>query len=362
MLLQTPCEACGADLKFNPGTQSLSCDYCNHHMEIEGADDWGYEAQEEINLADYFHEEEESDGLVERYVAHCQSCGAETELEENQQSSICPFCATPLVVEQAQTLKKIKPKGLLPFYIERKEAVASYREWQDSLWFAPNDLKKRSATHDGFEGVYLPFWTYDADSISYYSGKRGDYYYVTVRTKDSDGNTVSKKERRTKWHYVQGRVCCSFDDILVPASQSLPQDKLEALEPWDLDNLVDYQDAYLAGYRSEIYQTSLQDGFYIAEEVMDDGIREQVRWDIGGDRQVIHSVDTRYTHATFKHILLPVWISSYQYKGKLYQILVNARTGEVQAERPWSWPKITAAILTAIAAFGLAYWAYKINS
>ena len=94
----------------------------------------------------------------------------------------------------------------------------------------------------------------------------------------------------------------------------------------------------------------MEQGFEIGKEIMDDKIRVAIRHHIGGDEQRIHSVSTQHSNISFKHILLPVWISAYKYKEKVYRFLVNARTGEVQGERPWSWIKIA---LTAIAVTGL---------
>ena len=192
MDLEIQCDECGAKLAFNPGNQALTCNYCNHTMEIEGGDN-AEEAFNEIDLDSYLKDFESQNEQVEQHVIHCQSCGAETELESNQQSARCPFCDTPLIIAQSQTKKSIKPKGLLPFQIEANEAREAFRTWIDDLWFAPNKLKKQRTQHDRFEGVYLPFWTYDCDTSSYYVGQRGEYYYVTVSTTDSDGKPTTKR-------------------------------------------------------------------------------------------------------------------------------------------------------------------------
>jgi len=113
---------------------------------------------------------------------------------------------------------------------------------------------------------------------------------------------------------------------------------------------VPYQDEYLAGFVAERYQVSVGRGFSIAQKTMDVGIRSAVRRDIGGDEQRISSVNTRHDHVTFKHLLMPVWSCAYRYNKKVFRFLVNARTGEIQGQRPWSYWKIFAAILIALAA------------
>jgi hypothetical protein len=139
----------------------------------------------------------------------------------------------------------------------------------------------------------------------------------------------------------------------VLASKSLPRKYANLLEPWDLKNLIAYADDYLSGFRAESYQVGLAEGFEIAKQVMDEGIRASIRRDIGGDHQRIHSVKTQHDNVTFKHLLLPVWMSAYEYRNKIYRILINARTGEIQGERPYSIGKIIFAVLCALAAIGL---------
>src|SRR5206468_1731582 len=108
-----------------------------------------------------------------------------------------------------------------------------------------------------------------------------------------------------------GVVSNQFDDILVMATANLPQKHLDALEPWDLQNLLPYKDEYLSGFVSQSYQVTLADGFNVARQIMDGTIRQSIEADIGGDHQQISTVDTRYNDITFKHILLPVWLSAY---------------------------------------------------
>jgi hypothetical protein len=140
-----------------------------------------------------------------------------------------------------------------------------------------------------------------------------------------------------------------FDDVLVVGSSSLPRELAEELEPWDVGNLVPYADEYLPGFIAERYQVDLRHGWSRAEERMEEVIRSDVKRDIGGDHQRIHSLDTTHGRVTYKHVLLPMWICSYRYRDKIYRFLVNARTGEVQGQRPWSWVKITLAALLVAA-------------
>jgi hypothetical protein len=201
----------------------------------------------------------------------------------------------------------------------------------------------------------VPYWTYDANTISAYSGERGEDYHVTESyTTRENGKTVTRTRqvKKTRWHRVSGTVTNAFDDVLVLASRSLPAACTTRLEPWDLENLAPFQPEYLAGFRTESYQVGLEEGMEQAKTIMDAAIRTAICRDIGGDHQRVHDVDTQYNDLTFKHVLLPLWLSVYRYGEKPYRFVVNARTGEVQGERPWSWVKITLAVLGALAVIG----------
>ena len=153
---------------------------------------------------------------------------------------------------------------------------------------------------------------------------------------------------------ASGTVWQNFDDVIVQAGRSLPPEIVDALEPWNLQKLVPYQDAFMSGFQAEAYQLDLGDGFERAKAAMDTAIRETIKKDIGGDHQRISSARTQFDGITFKHILLPVWISAYRYGEKTYRFLINGDTGEVQGERPWSITKIALAVVAVIIVLSLA--------
>jgi hypothetical protein len=207
------------------------------------------------------------------------------------------------------------------------------------------------------DGIYVPYWTYDAQTRSQYTGQRGTEYTVN-RTVMVDGKPQVRTEIRVRWSNVRGRVQRFFDDVLVLASKSLPRKYTEGLEPWDLSQLAPYQPKYLAGFRAEAYTVDLETGFADARQKMDRVIERDIKFDIGGDRQRISSVDTDVSAVTFKHVLLPVWMAAYKYRGQSYRFVVNGQSGRVQGERPYSaWKIAGAVVLGLIVAAGVAYLA-----
>jgi LSD1 subclass zinc finger protein len=345
------CSGCGAILKFKPGTHNLTCTYCGAENIIEPST----ETIEEIDFEKFIRTQYENEEKIDVVSVKCPACGAAITLEPNVTSDHCPYCSSNIVVEGGSTSTMLKPKSLLPFAVNREKATESFKNWIHKLWFAPSDLKQKAAKGK-LDGIYIPYWTYDAYTGTHYTGARGTYYYVTeTYTTTENGQTVTKTRqvRRTSWTSTSGHVNNRFDDILVIASRSLPGNYTQKLEPWNLKDLVPYNDKYLSGFRSESYQVSIVEGLEIAKERMIPEIRSTVYKDIGGDEQRIYTMNTSYNNVTFKHILLPIWISSYRYKDKLYRFLINGQTGEVQGERPYSAVKILLAVLAVIAIIAL---------
>ncbi len=354
------CTNCGGKLNFAPGEESLVCPYCNTKNEIEIDEEALEKAHTEIDYLNFINKQGvDTAPKVEVLTIKCDGCGAETTFDENVVSGNCDFCGSPLTSHDGHKANLIEPGGLLPFKIESKEGLKLYKEWLSGLWFAPGKLKSRARQAEKIAGIYIPYWTFDAQTSTDYRGRRGDDYEETETYYDDEDQEQTRTVTQTSWTSVSGNVSRFFDDILVAASNSLPKKYIQALEPWDLENLVPYDTKYLSGFRSESYQDSLEAGFEIAKQIMEDAIEDDIRSDIGGDHQEIDSANTAYDDITFKHILLPIWISAYKYNDKVYRFMVNGRTGEVQGERPISWLKVIFTILMFIAAGVGIYYLVK---
>jgi LSD1 subclass zinc finger protein len=344
---QFPCSHCGAKLQFLPGTDSLVCPYCNTKNVIS-------QSPIAVPLLDYLTYTEQAGLAPEAHdvlVVHCVTCGAQTQLGQDITSGRCAFCGSPVVAE-AQSKKLIKPSGLLPFLVNKAQADGLFRKWISGLWFAPSNLAKR-ADQAGIDGAYIPCWTYDTNTDTNYSGERGDDYTETETYTEFVNGRAETRERtvtKTRWSFVNGRVDNQFHDVLVLATQSLPPKHADHLQPWDLPHVVPYADEYLSGMSCQSYQIDLPHGFELAKGIMAGRIRRTIERDIGGDHQRITSMETNYRDIQFRHLLLPLWISAYHYNNKAFRFLVNARTGAVRGERPYSAVKIAGLVAGIIAA------------
>jgi hypothetical protein len=143
-----------------------------------------------------------------------------------------------------------------------------------------------------------------------------------------------------------------FDNILVPASELISKDLTQSMTQWNLTKAQNYNRKYLSGYKSELYQVGLPRGFNNGKGIMAEFIRSLIHRDIGGDHQIISSVNTRYDGVGFKLMLMPLWISAFLYKRKTFRFIINGQTGQVKGERPYSWIKIISLILLILIIVG----------
>jgi hypothetical protein len=329
-------------MAWDPAAAVMACDHCGNQQAVTPA---GTAVRE--------HAFAELARLPAKPVAKlgtafaCPSCDAHTE--SDLLSANCQFCGTPLVADPA-AIERVAPEAIMPFGVSKQQAGDALKQWTSSRRFAPSSLKKVSSA-ETFTGSYLPFWTYDSNTVSDYTGERGKHYYVTetyTETVNGQQVTQTRQVQHTSWHSAQGRVSRSFDDVLIPGTTKVETKLIRKLEPWELQTAEPFQQNYLAGFQTVRYDIEPEQGLESAKEQMARVIEADCRTDIGGDEQRVHTVDTAYHDLTYKLMFLPVWFLSYRHAGKLYQVMVNAHTGEVVGHRPYSAIKISLTILAAL--------------
>jgi uncharacterized CHY-type Zn-finger protein len=328
-----PCAACGAKLSFAPGTSELACEFCGARNAFAESD----QRVEELDFATWVAALAGRQETFEAQSVRCGKCGAEQMLGEGEFASSCAFCRGP-VVGQGYANRLVKPRSVLPFQVDREKAKALFRDWIRWQWLAPNDLRRYAQTDAGLDGVYLPFWTFDSSTVTDYTGQRGN-------TRDG----------KTSWTSVSGQVSLDHDDVTVLASPSLPDRLTTGLQSWDTSALVSFQPEYLSGFRAEAYRIGLEEAHAVARKKMEAAIASAIRRQIGGSEQRIDRSRTRYGAFTFKHVMLPAWISAYRYRDKPYRFVVNGQTGEVAGESPVSGWKVAMIVVFVLFLLYLNY-------
>ncbi|RED11841.1 TFIIB-type zinc finger domain-containing protein [Pontivivens insulae] len=342
-----PCGTCGSDLRYAPGERFLQCDHCGATDALGPPSPWDRSALEELPYAEAAAGDVPEAAIEETEVISCSSCGAQVEFNPDEHAAECPFCASPVVTDTG-THRHIKPRGVLPFTLSEQDGSDAMKTWLKGLWFAPNALKKYARSNQKLQGIYMPYWTFDAQTETPYRGQRGTEHRRTVGSGDN-----KRTETVVKWRPVKGHISHFFDDLLVIGSKTLPENHARKIAQYDLSALEPYRPEFLAGFRAEGYSVDLPSARIEADRQIEDGVRQLIRQDIGGDRQRIDDMQLRVSDVTFKHVLLPVWIAAYKFRGKSYRFVVNARTGQVAGERPYSPWKIAFAALLAALGIGL---------
>jgi predicted RNA-binding Zn-ribbon protein involved in translation (DUF1610 family) len=355
-----PCESCGSDLRFDPGKDRLVCDHCGNTQAIDHGPWTRTRAIAELDFERTLRALPEDPDFEVTRVSQCPNCGARVEFDPDVHATECPFCATPVVTDTGSS-RQIKPRAILPFTLEENQARAAMTEWLGSLWFAPSGLMQYARKGRKMNGIYTPCWTFDADTKSSYRGYHGTVYYER-HTIPSGKQSQTVMVPKVRWKPASGRVARYFDDVLVVASEALPEKFRTGVSNWDLSLLEPYAPEYLAGFRSESYTVGLKQALGHARIIMDRQILRDVRFDIGGDRQRVEHVETAVSNVTFKHILVPIWIAAYRYRGRSYRFVVNGQTGAVTGERPWSGVKIALAVGAAMILAAILGYFYAMNN
>lgn len=281
----------------------------------------------------------------------CNECGAIVEFPDGIVATKCSFCDSPHVLAQEARADLIAPESLVPFAIDRGAAVTSFKTWLGGLWFRPSDLRSKADISE-LRGVYVPFWTFDCEVTSHWTADAGYHYYVNESyTTTENGRRVTRTRRvqRTRWEPASGTRHDSYDDWLVCASQGVPGDLVDRMDDFDTGGLVAYAPQYLQGFLAESYALDLRAAWERGRAGIGESQVGRCASDVPGDTHRDLRASHQFADATFKHVLLPIWIAAFRYRGKVYRFLVNGQTGRVAGKAPWSVFKIAALVVVLVA-------------
>ena len=343
-----PCPECGGDLEWNAARQALVCPYCGTEAvwSPAQANDPGdpiVENDLDTALRDPSATHQWSEDKIE---VKCRSCHAISVFVGTRAAQRCDFCGSPAIIPVEADADTITPASLLPFKISDGQIREAIRSWYGSRWFAPDKLK-RAALTDTLHGVYLPYWTFDAHVFAKWTADAGHYYYVT-ESYMQNGQRRTRRVRKVRWTPAAGSLRHFFDDWLVPATRGAKMNLLGQVSPFPTTNLAPYSPEYVRGWTVERYQVDLREAADLARRQMDVRTQTLCAAEVPGDTQRNLQVDAHYSGRTYKHILVPVWLVSYTYGSRNFQIIANGYTGKIAGEHPHSWIKITLAVLAVL--------------
>ncbi len=333
------CPNCAATLVYDPETKGMLCNFCGFTKTMPSAD-------EQTPIQEMSFEEAKArasyDWGSEKKMVICQNCSGSSIYDALETAAICPFCGSTNVMPAVDS-QSIAPGGVCPFEIPMKKAGDLFSRWLKGRIFTPSEAK-RQAKPEAFKGIYLPYWTFDAMTHSNFTGQAG--YDKRVKRGDS-------YETVTTWKNVSGEYDEFIDDQLVVGSKRHEDSGIKKAEPFDFSKLVPYNPELIAGFIAERYSIGLDEAWTGAQGMIQSrlqyNIEGYIRQSWRADRAARVNFSTIFSKMTYKYILVPVWVSSFSYKGKSYQFVVNGQTGKVGGKAPISALRVAIAVLGVLA-------------
>ncbi|MGH9373287.1 MAG: zinc ribbon domain-containing protein, partial [Vicinamibacterales bacterium] len=345
-LAKYPCAACGAQAAWNPSKQALVCTFCGttapFSLDADGA-------IVELDLVKALRElpDDARGWMTERRSVQCQSCKAVSVFDPQRVGQNCDFCGSPALVPYDEIKAPIRPQSLLAFKVSEGRVREQIRRWYASKWFAPNRLRTRALV-DRVQGLYIPYWTFDAQVVCPWEAEAGHYYYTTETYRDNKGHHRTRQVRHVRWEPASGEVRHFFDDEPVPGTHGVHVDLLKQVEPFPTAELVPYDTAFLSGFVVEHYQVVLVEAAESSQVQMKHKLYDLCAREIPGDTHRNLEIHPTFSGQTFKHVLVPVWLLHYDYGRKAYQVVVNGYTGAIAGDAPLSFWKIAFLVVGAL--------------
>lgn len=337
------CPNCAATVVYDPETRGMLCESCGYQKKLPAPD-----SEQSVSELDFKAAEakESFDWGAEKKAVVCKNCGGESIYDALETAAVCPFCGSTSVMPSA-TEKSVAPGGVCPFEISDEKAGSLFTSWLSKKIFTPSAAKKQ-AKPEAFQGIYLPYWTFDAMTSSPFSGRAG--YLTSVKRGDAMVNEI-------RWRKVAGVYQEFIDDHTVMASKRSELSGVKRAEPFDFSKLVPYRPELVAGFCAERYSIGLKDAWKTAQEAIRGALHGHINTHIRktwhADRADSILFSTVFSKITYKYILIPVWLSSFTFKGKAYQFVVNGQTGKVGGKAPISWIRVAIAVFIALVVVAL---------
>ncbi len=330
MVRSYQCPGCSAPMQFNGEKQKMVCEHCGTELTVEELDEI---SKFDVDTGEQVEGEfAETGDTAEFNSFKCSSCGAEILTDDNTTATFCSFCGRPNMV-QNRLSGELTPKHVIPFKINKQSAVEKYREWAKKGIFTPS-MFSSNATIEKITGMYVPFWMYDynarmnlsANCTKVRHSRKGDYEYTYTD------------------HYIVTRdVEAQYDKLPTDASEKMPDDVMDKVEPYNYNEMTDFEMPYLSGYYSEKYNFTAEQLAPRAEKRIRQYITDTTRSTISGYTTVnITRQNSQLRKLKAEYMLMPVWILNLRYNEKDFLFAMNGQTGKIVADRPLSKGKMAA--------------------
>jgi DNA-directed RNA polymerase subunit RPC12/RpoP len=309
------CAHCGGHMYFDPARGGLLCEYCGYFEQSEQK----LAAEISEQVLDFVLPTQRGHRWAEaQHSLTCEQCGSVSLLPVGRTTDECPYCGSRRLIESEETSELVDPQVIGLAQFDEKGALRHLRQWLGRGFFIPDDLRKLALTSK-LRPAYYPFWTFDGTLELSWS----------CEVNEGSGD-------REQWFPRNGVELKMFDDELVPGVRALEEIGLSKIGPFELKKVVEFKPEYLAGWTALTYNIPLAEASLKARENVARRLRQQLhdRVLISSQKRNLRSGGTKWSGVTFKHVLLPLWVGTYRYRGRQYPVLINGQTGKVSGEKP----------------------------
>lgn len=328
------CTSCGSNLVFNIEKKCLNCLHCGGTNFINIIP---------FNKKDNFTPENLTTEEISKneYSSICNNCGAKVQTTEGNISHTCPFCGSSKIIQNSSLC--YEPQAIVLFTVDKNTVKEKFKKWQRKRFFAPTKFKKTNIESEAM-AFYTPSWIFDTEVYSKYNGSLTFRYERTYYDSNNKAYTKTEYENR----YVRGSRNDKFNNVAISAQRKFSY-SFEEISPFDVTNIIQYNEDCLAGFSANHYDIDLKESWDIATKKINRDIENSICKAHGADSVVYLNMDTTYTNCGYAYTLLPMWVCSYEYKQKSYNFYVNGTTGKIYGKSPVSKLKVLLFILFIIA-------------
>jgi len=347
------CPNCLAGLRFDEASGQLACDSCDTKFDVavieqlyadkeQAAASAGVEPQWDLSLTNNFTAEEAAH--MRGYI--CPSCAAAVICDDTTAATSCPYCGNPTVVP-GQFTAGLRPDYVIPFKLDKNASIAALKNYYKGKKFLPKAFISDNNINE-IKGVYVPFWLFDGEthaSMRFKATKVRTYTRGNYRYTETDHYRVAR----------EGNV--SFRRVPVDGSSKMPDTHMDAIEPFNYNDLKPFSTAYLPGFLADKYDEDAE----ACSKRANGRIVASTEDAFTATATGYSSLNREYSNINLrrgevKYALLPVWLLSTKWKNKNYLFAMNGQTGKLIGDLPvdkgryWGWFFKIAAPLAAVLA------------
>lgn len=342
-VLDNKCPNCGAAIHFKPELGKFKCDYCDSEFSAEQLKDMEKINKEEVDTTNYVN-------------YNCPDCGAEIITDENTAATFCVYCGNTSIIKNRLS-GEFAPSKIIPFKMEKKKAIEAFKKLRRGRPLVPKSFTSEKNI-EKIQGVYIPFWLYkvdvdgtiEASATRVKSWSRGDTHYT-----------------QTDYYKVVRTGKMTYNRVPVDGSTRFDNAMMNTIEPFDYNELIDYNHAYLSGFLAEKYDVDKEKAFEDAKARTLNSTKDEMLNSMSGySSKVVKSNNLSSAPTEIEYVLLPVWMVNVKYKNEYYLFAMNGETGKFIGNIPLDKNKavlitIISFIISFLICIAVSYMLYSIG-